>query len=53
MEYPYNAIIGRGILNAFKAVLHPVYLCMKVLSNQGLISTYGSKNPQVEPKGDR
>jgi hypothetical protein len=53
MEYPYNAIIGRGTLNAFKAVLHPVYLCMKVLSNQGLISTYGSKNPQVEPKGDR
>jgi hypothetical protein len=53
MEYPYNAIIGRGTLNAFKAVLHPVYLCMKIPSNQGLISTYGSKNPQVEPKGDR
>ena len=53
MEYPYNAIIGRGTLNAFKAVLHPVYLCMKIPSNQGPISTYGSKNPQVEPKGDR
>jgi hypothetical protein len=32
MEYPYNAIIGRGTLNAFKAVLHPAYLCMKIPS---------------------
>ena len=23
MEYPYNAIIGRGTLNAFEAILHP------------------------------
>jgi hypothetical protein len=29
MEYPYNAIIGRGTLNAFEAVLHLAYLCMK------------------------
>jgi deoxyxylulose-5-phosphate synthase len=29
MEYPYNAIIGRGTLNAFEAILHPAYLCMK------------------------
>jgi hypothetical protein len=26
MDYPYNAIIGRGTLNAFEAVLHPTYL---------------------------
>jgi hypothetical protein len=34
MEYPYNAIIGRGTLNAFKAILHLAYLCMKIPSNQ-------------------
>jgi hypothetical protein len=28
MEYPYNAIIGRGTLNAFEAILHLAYLCM-------------------------
>jgi deoxyxylulose-5-phosphate synthase len=26
MEYPYNAIIGRGTLNAFEEILHPAYL---------------------------
>jgi hypothetical protein len=30
MEYPYNAIIGRGTLNAFEEILHPIYLCMKI-----------------------
>jgi hypothetical protein len=33
LEYPYNAIIGRGILNAFEAILHPSYLCMKIPSD--------------------
>jgi hypothetical protein len=37
MEYPYNAIIGRGTLNAFEAILHPAYLCMKIPSEQGPI----------------
>jgi hypothetical protein len=23
MDYPYNAIIGRGTLNAFEAIIHP------------------------------
>jgi hypothetical protein len=32
MEYPYNAIIGRGTLNAFEAILHPAYLYMKIPS---------------------
>jgi hypothetical protein len=35
MEYRYNAIIGRGTLNAFEAILHPAYLCMKIPSDQG------------------
>jgi hypothetical protein len=38
MEYPYNAIIGRGTLNAFEAILHPAYLCMKIPSEQGPIA---------------
>jgi hypothetical protein len=37
MEYPYNAIIGRGTFNAFEAILHPAYLCMKIPSEQGPI----------------
>jgi hypothetical protein len=43
MEYPYNAIIGRGTLNAFEAILHPAYLCMKIPSDQGPIAVHGSK----------
>jgi hypothetical protein len=31
MDYPYNAIIGRGTLNAFEAILHPAYHQTKVL----------------------
>jgi hypothetical protein len=30
MDYPCNAIIGRGTLNAFEAILHSTYLCMKI-----------------------
>jgi deoxyxylulose-5-phosphate synthase len=35
MDYPYNAIIGRGTLNAFEAIVHLAYLCMKKPSDQG------------------
>jgi hypothetical protein len=42
MEYPYNAIIGRGTLNAFEAILHPAYLCMKIPSKQGPIAVHRS-----------
>jgi hypothetical protein len=42
MEYPYNAIICRGTLNAFEAILHPAYLCMKIPSEQGPIVVHGS-----------
>jgi hypothetical protein len=37
MDYPYNTIIGLGTLNAFEAILHVAYLCMKIPSDQGPI----------------
>jgi hypothetical protein len=43
MEYPYNAIIGRGTLNAFEAILHLAYLCMKIPSEQEPIVVHGSQ----------
>jgi hypothetical protein len=43
MEYPYNAIIGRGMLNAFEAILHLAYICMKIPSDQGPIAVHGSQ----------
>jgi hypothetical protein len=33
MEFPYNAIIGRGTLTIFEAIMHLAYLCMKTPSN--------------------
>jgi hypothetical protein len=52
MEYPYNAIIGRGTLNAFEAILHPVYLCMKIPSNQGPIAVHGSQEAARRAEGN-
>jgi hypothetical protein len=52
MEYPYNAIIGRGTLNAFKAILHPAYLCMKIPSEQGPIAVHGSQEAARKVKGN-
>jgi hypothetical protein len=52
MEYPYNAIIGRGTLNAFEAVLHPAYLCMEIPSNQGPISVHGSQEAARRAEGN-
>jgi hypothetical protein len=40
MEFPYNAIIRTGALNAFEAVSHSAYLCTKIPSNQSIISVY-------------
>jgi hypothetical protein len=51
MEYPYNAIIGRGTLNAFEAILHPSYLCMKIPSEQGPIAVHGSQEAARRAKG--
>jgi hypothetical protein len=51
MEYPYNAIIGRGTLNAFKAILHPAYLWMKIPSEQGPIAVHGSQEAARRAEG--
>jgi hypothetical protein len=51
MEYPYNAIIGRRTLNAFEAILHPTYLCMKIPSEQGPIVVHGSQEAARRAKG--
>jgi hypothetical protein len=47
MEYPYNAIIGRGTLNAFEAILHPTYLCMKIP-----IAIHGSQEAARKAEGN-
>jgi hypothetical protein len=52
MEYPYNAIIGRGTLNAFEAILHPAYLCMKIPSDQEPIAIYGSQEAARKAEGN-
>jgi hypothetical protein len=52
MEYPYNAIIGRGTLNAFEAILHPAYLCMKIPLEQGLIVVHGSQEAARKAEGN-
>jgi len=52
MEYPYNAIIGRGTLNAFEAILHPAYLCMKIPSDQGPIAIHGSQEAARRAEGN-
>jgi hypothetical protein len=51
MEYPYNAIIGRGTLNGFKSILHPTYLCMKIPSEQGSIAVHGSQEAARRAEG--
>jgi hypothetical protein len=51
MEYPYNAIIGRGMINAFEAILHPAYLCMKIPSKQGHISVHRSQEAARRAEG--
>jgi hypothetical protein len=43
MVYPYNAIMGRGSINKFEAVIHRLYLCMKILGLQGVITVYGNQ----------
>jgi len=41
--YPYNALFGRGTLNAFKAVISYSYLCMKMPAINGVITVYGDQ----------
>jgi hypothetical protein len=51
MEYPYTVIIDQGTLNAFEAILHPAYLCMKIPSEQGPIAIHGSQEAARRAKG--
>jgi hypothetical protein len=51
MEFPYNVVIGRGTLNIFKVVLHSAYFYMKITSNQGVISVYGSQEAARTAEG--
>jgi hypothetical protein len=51
MEYPYNAVIGRGKLNTFETILHPAYLCMKIPSDQGPIVVHGSQEAARRAEG--
>jgi hypothetical protein len=51
-EYPYNAIIGRGTLNAFEEILHLAYLCMKIPSEQGPIVVHGSQEAARRAEGN-
>jgi hypothetical protein len=43
MVYPYNAIMGRESINKFEASIHGLYLCMKILGPQGVITVYGDQ----------
>jgi hypothetical protein len=43
MLYNYNAIFGRGVTNAFSAVIHLGYLCMKLPSAKDIIAVYGNQ----------
>jgi hypothetical protein len=43
MNYPYNAIFKRGLLNTFKVALHSLYLCLKVPATLGVISIHDSQ----------
>jgi hypothetical protein len=51
MEYPYNLIIGRVTLNAFEAILHLAYLCMKIHSEQGPSAVHGSQEAARRDEG--
>jgi hypothetical protein len=42
MLYPYNAILGRGLLNTFEVALYSGYLCLKIPATFEVISVFGS-----------
>jgi hypothetical protein len=52
MDYPYNAIIGWGTLNAFEEILHPAYMCLKIPSDQGPIVVHGSQETARRVEGN-
>jgi hypothetical protein len=52
MVYPYNAIMGRGSINKFEAAIHGLYLCMKILGPQGVITVYDDQQTTRNIKRD-
>ena len=42
MNYPYLAIFSRGLNNKFEAVVHQLYLCMKMPAAKGIITVRGN-----------
>ena len=42
MNYPYNAIFGRGLINKFEAIVHQLYMCMKLHAIKGVITVRGN-----------
>jgi hypothetical protein len=46
IHYPYNALFGRGTLNAFEAVISYSYLCMKIPTINGVITVHGDQPKQ-------
>ena len=43
MNYPYLAIFGRGLINKFEAVVHQLYLRMKMPSSRCIITLRGNQ----------
>ena len=43
MNYPYNAIFGHGLINTFEAIIHQLYLCMKIPASKGVITVRGNQ----------
>jgi hypothetical protein len=52
MVYPYNTIMGRGSINKFEAAIHELYLCMKILGPQGVITVYGNQQTTCNIESD-
>ena len=48
MNYPYLAIFGRGLINKFEAVVHQLYLCMKMSASRGIITIRGNQQLAVD-----
>ena len=43
MNYPYNAIFGRSLMNKFEAIVRQLYLCMKMPASKGVITVRGNQ----------
>ncbi|KAJ1268003.1 hypothetical protein BS78_07G103300 [Paspalum vaginatum] len=52
VNYPYNAILGRGTLNNFEAALYSAYLVMKIPAYKGVISVHGNQEDARRTEGN-